>query len=127
MTKSESTKFVELGTDKRGFLKLVKFDNYEALLSYTVKSKSRSGYYLKVDRVYIVLFGSFLYRERNMTNGIEVEKIIKTGDHFTVKPGNAHVFTALEDSYMMEFSPDAKEKIEMIPYEPYRRICEKDI
>jgi len=127
MAKLDSIKLVGISDGKRGFLKLLKFDDYEALISYTVKGKSRSGYYFKVDRIYIVLFGSFLYRERNMTNGIEVEKVIKTGDHFTVKPDNAHVFTALEDSYMIEFSPESKEKIEMIPYEPYRKICEKDI
>lgn len=127
MVESDLIKLVKINEDKRGILQLLKFNDYEALVSYTVKGKSRSGHYFKVDRVYIVVSGSFLFRERNMDTGIETEKIIKPGDYFTVKPGNAHVFTALEDSYMIEFTPNAKEKIEMIPYHPYREICEKDI
>lgn len=126
MSKSNSVKFEEISSDKRGFLKLLKLVDYEALVSYTVKGKSRSGYYFNVDRIYVVLSGSFLIRERNMNTGVETKKTIKTGEHFTVKPSNAHIFTALEDSYMIEFTPGAKEKIEMIPYEPYREICERD-
>mgnify|MGYP001605181505 FL=1 len=127
MMKPDDVKLVELNDDKRGFLKLMGFGDYEALVSFTVKDKSRSGYFFKVDRVYVVILGSFLYRVRNMKDGAETEKIIRAGDYFTVKPGNAHVFTALEDSYMIEFTPNVKEKIEMIPYEPYRKICEKDV
>lgn len=117
----------EVGEDKRGSLKLLKFGGHEALLSFTLKGKSRSGYFFKVDRVYIVLLGKFSYKEKNMKNGHETERIIETGDHFTVTPGNAHIFTAIEDSYMIEFTPDANGKIEMTPYKPYREICEKDI
>lgn len=115
-----------ISNDKRGHLNLLRFSDYEALLSFTAKGKSRSGYYFKVERVYIVLSGSFQYTEKVMPNGKETKKIIKTGDHFTVMPGNAHIFTALQDSYMIEFTPNAKEKIEMIPYKPYREISEKD-
>jgi hypothetical protein len=126
MAKTDSM-LEEVPADKRGYLKLLKFGEYEALLSYTLKGKSRSGYYFKVDRVYIVLSGSFEYMEKNIENGNETKKIIKTGDHFTVKPGDAHMFTALEDTYMIEFTPGVKGKIEMIPYKPYREICEKDM
>lgn len=122
---TSDSKLDELSVDDRGYLKLLRFSDFEALLSHTVKGKSRSGYYFKVDRIYVVLSGSFLYRVRNMEDGAETEKIIKAGDYFTVKHSNAHVFTALEDSYMIEFTPNVKEKIEMIPYEPYRKICEK--
>lgn len=127
MTKPDFVKIEKISVDKRGVLQLVKFNNREALMSYTTKGKSRSGYYFKVDRVYVVLSGSFLFRERNMKTDEEKKKVIKTGNHFTVRPGRAHVFTALEDSYMIEFTPNATEKIEMIPYEPYRKFCEKDI
>ena len=127
MAESNSVELVVIDADKRGFLRLLKFDNYEALISFTAKGKSRSGYYFKVDRTYAVLLGSFLFRERAMKMNAETEKTIKTGDHFTVKPDHAHVFTALEDSFMIEFTPNAKEKIEMIPYKPYRKICEKDV
>jgi len=123
---SISLELLKVHEDKRGLLDLLKFDNYEALISFTAKGKSRSGYYFKVDRIYAVLLGSFLFRERSMKTNVEIEKTVKTGDHFTVKPDHAHVFTALEDSFMIEFTPNAKEKIEMIPYKPYREICEKD-
>ena len=118
---------LKIHEDKRGLLELLKFDNHEAVVSFTTKGKSRSGYYFKVKRVYTVLLGSFLFRETNIKTNNEKKWVIKTGDHFSVKPGYAHMFTALEDSFMIEFTPNAKEKIEMIPYKPYRDICEKEI
>ncbi len=121
------SKLEEISVDKRGYLKLLRFGDYEALVSLTVKGKSRSGYSFKVDRVYIVLSGSFEYSEKSLADGEEIKKTIRTGDHFTVKPGNAHMFTALEDTCMIEFTPGAKGKIEMIPYKPYREISEKDM
>lgn len=124
MAKTDS-ELEKISFDKRGYLKILRFGDYEALVSFTIKGKSRSGYYFKTDRVYIVLSGSFQYMERNMTDGKEIKRIIKAGDHFTVKPEYAHIFTALEDSYMIEFTPNAKGKIEMIPYKPYREISEK--
>lgn len=127
MDKSILFKFVEICSDKRGLLNLLNFGNYEALLSYTMKGKSRSGYYFKKDRIYVVLSGSFLLREKNMKTYVEIKKTVKTGDHFTITPSVAHMFTALENSYMIEFTPKAKKKAEMIPYKPYREVCEKDI
>ena len=126
MVSTDST-LEEISVDRRGYLKLLRFGDYEALVSFTVKGNSRSGYSFKIDRVYIVLSGSFEYSEKNLNDGKETKKIIKTGDHFTVKPGNAHMFTALEESHMIEFTPGTKVKIGMIPYKPYREICEKDM
>lgn len=112
----------EIHRDNRGFLRLIKFKGKEYLLSYTLKGASRGGYFFKRDRIYAVLNGSLLFREMNLQTQKEVEKTIKTGDHFTITPGNAHLFTALEDSFMIELTPDAEEKAEMIPYEPYRKL-----
>ena len=122
-----SIKIEDICSDNRGSLSLLKFDEYESLVSFTKKGKSRSGYYFKEDRIYVVLFGSFLFRETNIKTSVEKKKKIMTGDHFIVKSKIAHIFTALEDSYMIEFSLKSKKKIEMIPYKSYREISEKDI
>lgn len=127
MDNSNLVEFKKICSDNRGILSLLKFGDYESLVSFTKGGKSRSGYYFKENRIYVILSGSFEFHEKNIETGEEEKKIIKTGDHFTVKPNIAHFFTALEDSFMIEFTPHAKEKVEMIPYKPYREICEKDI
>ncbi|TAL48128.1 hypothetical protein EPN87_01305 [archaeon] len=125
----------ELKQDTRGEICLLIFDKFEAFVSHTKKGVSRSGYYFKPNkdiagapsRIYVVLRGRFLYREKDMASGNEVEKEIKTGDHFSIMDNHAHMFTALEDTDMIEFTPGATGKIEMVPYQSYREIVERDI
>jgi len=128
----------ELKQDARGEICILRFGDsepkLEAFLSHTKSGVSRSGYYFKPNkiipgmppRVYLVLNGRFMYRKKNIKTGEETEKEIKTGDYLSIEPDHAHIFTALEDSDMIEFMPGSTEKEEMIPYPPYREIVEKD-
>ena len=129
----------ELKQDNRGEICLLRFGNsepkLEAFLSHTKTSVSRSGYYFKPNkiigdmppRIYLVLNGRFLYRNKDIKTGEETEKEIKTGDYIYLEPNHAHMFTALEDSDMIEFTPGSTEKEEMIPYPPYRELVEKSV
>lgn len=110
----------KINGDNRGYLQLVEFGDKEFLVSFSFKGAPRGGYYHDVERWHLVLDGSFLFKE--VVDGKESERVIKTGDLVAVKPGIPHIFIALEDTLMIEFS---KEKCVMTKYESYRKIVDE--
>lgn len=105
--------------DKRGSLHSLKLKGKEILIVFSAKGAPRGGHYHRKNQQHIVLEGSFLYREIDARNPKkEIQKKLKAGDVVEVKAYRAHLFTALEESIMIEFK---KDKRKAIIYEPYRK------
>lgn len=125
----------ELKQDNRGEICLLqmRLGGYEVFLSHTKKGVARGGYFFKPNkyikgapsRIYIVVSGKFTYKETDIASGHEMVKEIKVGEFFATGPNVAHIFIALEDCDMIEFTPGSKGMEEMVPYPPYRELAEK--
>jgi len=114
--------FKLVNRDKRGEILTDKIEGISYWLSYTRKGFGRGGDIHEGWQYNVVLKGSF--EVRLMTLEGEDVRIYKAPVMVAIPPEIAHVFIALEDSYMMEWHdhklPPFKEKRY---YEPYRRLC----
>jgi len=106
--------------DKRGSLHRILFEGKEFLLVFTKKGMLRGGDYHKSTQHDVVLSGSMEFRYKKGT--LEQIKTLGVGEMIHFEPNVPHVFTAKEDTLIIEWLEGEFEKSY---YEPYRRLVER--
>lgn len=113
----------EIYGDARGNLCILEWRGQEVLLFSINKGYSRGGDYHKSRQHDVVLAGRVECRfKRHIESQGEVVKTLNPGEVISFEAGSPHMFTALEDSLMVEWLEGPFEK-EMYP--PYRKIVEE--
>ena len=114
--------FQKVKEDDRGIIWKIQYKNKDFWLSLTKKGKSRGGDIHSCFQYNAILTGSFVVRQK-LKKEDKVSKI-DSPSLMIIPPEVPHVFTALEDSLMIEWHskklPPYEEKRF---YEPYRRMC----
>lgn len=106
--------------DKRGSLHRILFRGKEFLIVFTKKGMLRGGDYHKSTQHDVVLIGWMEFRYKK--DGQEQIKTLKAGEMIHFEPGVPHMFTAKEDTLILEWLDGEFEKSY---YEPYRKLVEK--
>ncbi len=88
--------------DKRGKIFLGKIGNKEFSIIYSVKGAPRGGHFHNKDQLHFIAHGKFAFREIDAKTQKETKKILRVGDCVNIKSRNPHLFTALQDSILVE-------------------------
>tara|TARA_B110000495_G_C22838186_1_gene488865 strand:- start:475 stop:849 length:375 start_codon:yes stop_codon:yes gene_type:complete len=105
--------------DNRGKILFCSHNKSFVRLVEIKKGYSRGGHYHKVNQLHIVISGSLEVKEINIKTKNETTRKIVEPTTMDIPKYHAHLFTALEDSLILEYS---KEEIESFEYEEYRKI-----
>jgi len=106
--------------DKRGSLHRILFKEKEFLIIFTKKGMLRGGDYHKSTQRDFVLTGCMEFRYK--TDGREHVKTLNAGEMIHFEPNVPHMFTAKEDTLIIEWLEGEFEKSY---YQPYRKLVEK--
>jgi len=106
--------------DKRGSLHRILFKGKEFLLVFTKKGMLRGGDYHKSTQHDVVLMGSMEFRYKK--GALDQIKTLSAGEMIHFEPNVPHMFTAKEDTLIIEWLDGEFEKSY---YEPYRKLTEK--
>lgn len=84
---------------------LVNNDKYcGKLLKFNKGSKFSYHFHLKKDETWFVLFGSFIFKYKDLSNGKDNEITIYSGACIDIPIGFPHQLEAIEDSIIVEIS-----------------------
>jgi len=111
----------EVHRDTRGELYVLEWMGREVLFFSINKGCSRGGDYHGSRQYDLVLAGKVTCRFKHSLEGREVTKTLSPGDSISFEAGFPHMFTALENSLMVEWLTGPFERT---MYRPYREILE---
>ncbi len=117
MTKLKIEKVHE---DERGSIHRILFKGKEFIILFTKKGYLRGGDYHKSKQHDVVLTGKMEFRYK--TNGRERTTTLGAGEMIHFEPNVPHIFSAKEDTLIVEWLDG---KFEKAYYQPYRRLIEK--
>ena len=107
----------KISQDERGQIYEISFGDKRFLMIETLADHSRGGDVHKHVRTHHMISG--LMEVRLIRDGKELVLTIKDGEKMIINPGEPHIFTALENSLMIETQegyPDSEY------YPPYRSL-----
>lgn len=105
--------------DPRGHVYSGNFNGKNFIILSFKKGVPRGGHYHSLKTTHFILYGKLKLKMKELDNGKEFKKIVKAGDVVIAKPKMVHLFTALEDSLILE---PIKEGLKTFEYKPYRNI-----
>lgn len=109
-------------SDARGEIVVLEWNDREILVFTIRRGYGRGGDYHKSKNFIVVLAGKVECRFKYfLETTSEVVKTLESGDLISFGAGEPHMFTALEDSLMIEWLSGISEKT---IYPPYRKIVE---
>jgi dTDP-4-dehydrorhamnose 3,5-epimerase-like enzyme len=117
MTKIEIEKVHE---DERGSIHRILFKGREFIILFTKKGYLRGGDYHKSKQHDVVLTGKMEFRY--IKNGEEEVRTLEAGEMIKFEPNVPHMFSAKEDTLIIEWLEGEFEKSY---YQPYRRLVLK--
>jgi len=117
MTKMKIEKVHE---DERGSIHRILFKGKEFIILSTKKGFLRGGDYHKSKQHDVVLTGKMEFRYK--INGKEQTKTLGAGEMIHFEPNVPHMFSAKEDTLIVEWLDG---KFEKSYYQPYRRLVLK--
>lgn len=124
MKESSNLKIKKTEEDPRGFVYSGDFNNRKFIILSFKKGAPRGGHYHNMKTVHFVFSGSLELKLKDIEKNKEEKRIVKSGDTIIVEPGIVHMFTAIEDSLVLELR---EENLETTEYQPYRKIVNEFI
>lgn len=120
-------KFEKISEDKRGANYRVLLPNgQELVLIYTRAGCSRGGHSHDVSEVAMVLTGKMKRISNAFGPGKDKEKVLGPGGVYYNAPGEAHMGTFLEDSWLIDWKIGAKAgEFTTVDYPPFREAVKK--
>lgn len=114
-----SLKFDRCIEDNRGKILFCSHNESSVLLVEIKKGHARGGHYHKVDQLHIVISGSLEIKEINIKTKKETIRKVSEPIILNISKYSAHLFIALDDSLVLEYS---KADLESFEYKKYRKI-----
>jgi len=113
-------KIEKVHEDERGSIHRILFKGREFIILFTKKGYLRGGDYHKSKQHDVVLTGKMEFRYK--INGKEQIKTLGVGEMIHFEPNVPHMFSAKEDTLIVEWLEGEFEKSY---YQPYRRLVLK--
>lgn len=113
-------KLEKVHEDERGSIHRLLFKGKEFIILFTRKGYLRGGDYHKSKQHDVVLVGEMKFRYR--INGKDYSKTLGAGEMTHFEPHVPHMFSAKEDTVIVEWLEGEFEKSY---YQPYRKLVEK--
>lgn len=110
----------KVNEDQRGSIHRILFKGKEFIILFTKKGCLRGGDYHKSNQHDIVLTGKLEFKYK--ANGREQTKTLGAGEMICFEPNVPHMFSAKEDTLIVEWLDGEFEKSY---YQPYRRLVLK--
>jgi len=115
-------KIKKLNEDVRGEMYQILNNGKEFILFDIKAGMARGGDYHTTNQYDLVMDGEVEYR-RTLPNGEEIINILRKTDYIMSPKNEPHIFIALEDSLVLEWTELGKFQKEL--YAPYRKIIDE--
>lgn len=107
--------------DIRGKIMFFSYGDKKINMSDIKKGFARGGHYYDSEQIRIIISGKIEYRTKNIVTGEEQIMMMDAPRSIVLEPKTAHIFTALEDTVLIELFDNREGRTN---YPEYRTMVE---